>query len=169
MHKQVMQFLSSIKEQHPALFQGTAVLECGSLNINGTPRVFFEEPKEYVGIDWRPGPGVDVVALAHEYNDHPDGYFDVVISTEMLEHDPRWRDSICRMIQLIRPSGSLIITCAGPGRNQHEVYTSPEQGYYCNISALDLHSCVAAHFDYVRIESRQSWSQDTYLCAYRKL
>jgi SAM-dependent methyltransferase len=169
MHKQVMQFLSSVKEQYPALFRGTRVLECGSLNINGTPRVFFEEPAEYVGLDWRPGPGVDVVSLAHEYYGHPDDHFDVVISTEMLEHDPHWMHSIHRMTQLVKPGGALIITCAGPGRAEHETYTSPESGYYRVISAMELYGFAVLHFDHVRVESRQSWSEDTYLCAYRKL
>ena len=39
-------------------------------------------PTEYIGLDWRPGPGVDVVGLVHEYQ--PGRLFDTVISTEML-------------------------------------------------------------------------------------
>ena len=57
--------------------------------------------REYVGLDWRPGPGVDVVSLVHEYK--PGRHFDTVISTEMLEHDPHWRESVQRMIELVKP------------------------------------------------------------------
>ena len=168
MHKQVMQFLSSVKEQYPALFRATSVLECGSLNINGTPRIFFAEPTEYIGLDWRPGPGVDVVSLAHEYRGHPDGHFDVAISTEMLEHDPHWNHSVWRMMQLIKPGGALIVTCAGERRPEHELYTSPEHGYYCGISASELYDLIDGQFDHIRVESREYVSNDTYMCAYGK-
>ena len=43
-----------------------SVLECGSYNVNGSVRDLFAV-REYIGLDWRPGPGVDVVNLVHEY------------------------------------------------------------------------------------------------------
>ena len=46
----------------------------------------------------------------------------------MLEHDPHWRESVQRMIELVKPGGTLIITCAAPGRGEHELACSPERG-----------------------------------------
>ena len=65
-----------------------------------------------------------MVSLVHEYQ--PGRHFDTVISTEMLEHDPHWRESVQRMIELVkaervRLGRPLIITCAAPGRGEHEL------------------------------------------------
>ena len=120
MHQEVMDWLRTIKESAPDIFEHSRVLECGSLNVNGTPRPLFEEC-EYVGVDWRDGPGVDVVSLTHHYMDN-DG-FDVVISTEMLEHDPYWLVSISNMVSLLRPGGDLILTFGGINRPKHELKT----------------------------------------------
>lgn len=86
-------------------------------------------PTAWVGVDWRAGPGVDVVGLAHEFrpltaNGRPQE-FDLAVSTEMLEHDPFWRESLRRMIEVVRPGGSVLLTCAGPGRHVHEVECAP--------------------------------------------
>ena len=113
MHLEVKEWLGELQKQHPEAFACDSVLECGSYNVNGSVRGLFTA-REYVGLDWRPGPGVDVVSLAHEYR--PGRHFDTVISTEMLEHDPHWRESVQRMVELVKPGGWLIITCAAPGR-----------------------------------------------------
>lgn len=119
-------------------FNVTKVLEAGSLDINGSLRHLFPIASEYVGVDWREGKGVDVVSLMHEYKGRPDGYFDFVISTEMLEHDPYWEKSLNRMMDLLAPGGTMIVTCAGPGRNQHRLETSPTGNHYQNMTMGDL-------------------------------
>ena len=71
----------------------TMELEIGSYDVNGSvrPLVAVLKPREYIGVDLRPGPGVDVVcdacsgALADRY-----GRFDIVIATETLEHVQSW-------------------------------------------------------------------------------
>ena len=163
MHPEVMDFLESVKAKRPELFRATSVLECGSRIVNGSPRELFEEPAEYIGLDWQPGDGVDVVSLAHEYDGRPDGHFDVVISTEMLEHDPHWRHSIKRMVELLKPGGTLIVTCAGPGRAAHDMDSAPDSGHYRSITAEELrgHLRECGEFGHLRVESRQEWPCDT--------
>ncbi len=76
------------------------ILECGSLNVNGSIKDILEvdtNKNEYVGLDWRAGNYVDVVSLAHEYN--PGHQFDSVLSASMLEHDPYWDKSITNMVK----------------------------------------------------------------------
>lgn len=41
------------------------------------------------------------------------------------------------MVELVRPGGSLIVTCAGPGRPPHCMETAPN-GHYANVSITDL-------------------------------
>jgi len=45
---------------------------------------------DYIGLDVAPGNGVDIVCEGQNY-DAPDESFDVVISCEVMEHNPFWR------------------------------------------------------------------------------
>ncbi len=107
MHREANQFVISVKKQYPEFFSGKKVLEVGSLDINGSVRQFFDGC-DYTGIDIGEGKGVDHVSKAHEYV-CPETH-DVIISTEMLEHDKFWTDSLKRMYDNLKVGGLLILT-----------------------------------------------------------
>jgi len=137
MHFEAIDFLARMRLAHEPLFTRTKVIEAGSLDINGSARHFFIDPVEYVGVDWQKGKGVDVVSKFHEYRGR--GNFDVAISTEMLEHDPHWVESVRRMAELVRIGGSVLITCAGPGRAPHHLETAPDvKDYYKNLTPAEI-------------------------------
>ncbi len=116
MHPEVMSFVRCVAQQFPDHCTGR-VLECGALNINGSPREIFPDCVEYVGVDVAEGAGVDIVGWVHELPVLQP--FDVVVSTEMLEHDPFVERSLRRMYDQLRQGGLLILTCAAPGRAEH--------------------------------------------------
>jgi SAM-dependent methyltransferase len=91
-------------------------LEVGSLNENGTVRGFFTG--FYVGVDMREGRGVDRIAMAHQLP-YPDAYFDVVVSTEMLEHDAQFWLSLPEMGRVLKEDGLMILTARGNGFPPH--------------------------------------------------
>ncbi len=98
------------------------ILEVGSLNVNGTVRPMVEarKPASYLGIDIVDGIGVDRVVDAKELiSTFGLNSFDIVISTEMLEHVDDWRAAIANMTGVLRPGGALVITTRGPGFNYH--------------------------------------------------
>jgi hypothetical protein len=101
------------------------VLEVGSYDVNGSPRTVIEplEPAIYVGIDIRRGPSVDVKGSAAGLLDagrlKPFG-FDLVVSTEMLEHAKSWRKELLAMKTLVRYGGALLITTRSPGFPRHD-------------------------------------------------
>ena len=101
---------------------GKRVLEVGSSNVNGGVRRLLEswQPSEYVGVDIAPGPGVDTVCPAEQLLARfgPD-CFDVVISTEMLEHGRDWRAVISNMKAVLRPGGLLVLTTRSLGFEYH--------------------------------------------------
>ena len=37
--------------------------------------------------------------------------FDAVVSTQVLEHLPQWRDAVAQMAEVLRPGGTLYMTC----------------------------------------------------------
>ena len=116
-HKAQVDYCLSVKNKFPNFFKNTKVVDFGSLNINGCNKEFFEDC-EYIGLDLGEGPNVDIVCVAHEY-DAPDGSFDVVVSTEMFEHDKFLNLTFKNMVRVLRPGGLLFFTCAGPGREEH--------------------------------------------------
>lgn len=132
MHKEIAMFIDKVKREYPKFFDNVKVCEMGSMNINGSVRPFFKNC-EYVGIDWRAGPEVDVVCLAHEFESNEK--FDVVISTEMLEHDKYAEMSVLNMVDLLRPGGLLIITCAGQERKEHNQDCGIDN-YYKNMNSV---------------------------------
>ena len=85
--------------QHPEAFVCDSVLECGSYNVNGSVRDLFAA-REYVG--WTGGRGRAWTWSAWCTSISLGRHFDTVISTEMLEHDPHWRESVQRMIELVK-------------------------------------------------------------------
>lgn len=172
MHTQVRTFIESCKSNYPTYFRNQRVLEMGSYNVNGSPRTHFTDC-DYTGVDIHEGPGVDVVALAHEYTD--DLPYDVIVSTEMLEHDPHWRLSIHNMCQLLRPGGALILTCATTPRNPHgtEAYPDgtglygPDPHYYRNLTAQEVASKVQSEGFHTWVQTNNMHG-DIYLWAIKQ-
>lgn len=113
------------------------VLEIASYATDGGPvRHTFTGP--YIGVDLRPGPNVDQVADA---NDLPfeDCTFEVVVCTEMLEHDRApWR-SISEMFRVLRPSGTLLLTARGfDHRGAYPVHLEPVDYWRFSTSAIEV-------------------------------
>lgn len=120
MHPSVMQFLASALA--PEDVAGKTVLEVGSMDLNGSPRsvVLPMRPLQYLGVDSGAGPGVDMVAPAEELTDRVGAFsWDLVISTEMLEHAEHWRTVVQELKQAVAPHGVLLVTCRGPGFPYH--------------------------------------------------
>lgn len=120
MHPSVMQFLR--ERIAPEEIRNQEILEVGAQNVNGSPRDVFWGigPKTYVGVDFARGNGVDVVLDVKDLVSHfGEEFFDVVVSTEMLEHAQDWRTSVDQMKKVLRPSGLLIVTARGPGFPYH--------------------------------------------------
>ena len=73
---------------------GREILEVGSYDTTGTvrPRVMAHHPSRYVGVDIAPGPSVDELCNVYDLEAHfGPRSFDIVISTEMVEHVRDWR------------------------------------------------------------------------------
>jgi len=98
------------------------VLEAGSANVNGGVRAALQrwEPAEYVGIDIAPGKNVDLVC---SIEDIPEQFgansFDVVISTEVLEHIRDWKTAVRNLKYVLKPGGQLLLTTRSYGMRYH--------------------------------------------------
>jgi len=101
---------------------GRTILEVGSQDVNGSPRPALEarRPKSYLGVDITPGPGVDECLNADRLLERFGAdAFDIVISTEMLEHVEDWRLVISNLKGVTKPSGLLLLTTRSKGYPYH--------------------------------------------------
>ena len=102
--------------------QGKRVLEVGSLDVSGSlrPIVEFYNPREYIGVDIVSGRGVDLICDARDLIAAfgPDS-FDLVLSTEMLEHVHHWKDAIHNLKAVTRPGGTILVTTRSEGFPYH--------------------------------------------------
>lgn len=100
------------------------VLEVGSLNVNGSLRRHVEalRPASYVGVDFRAGPGVDLIrdATDADFPAKVGGPFDLVVCTEVLEHVLDWRAAVRNIKACVRPGGRLLVTTRSLGFHLHE-------------------------------------------------
>jgi SAM-dependent methyltransferase len=151
-HQQVMDWLNRIV---PLLPNKDLVCELGSRDVNGSARVLFPGSR-YLGVDILPGPGVDVVADAADFRLAP--LFDVVLSTEALEHTPRGKE-ICRTAwHLLRPGGAFLVTAATNRRGPHSAQDGGplrEGEHYANVAEAELRDWLA-DFPVVLIQVRGS-------------
>jgi len=158
MHREILSFLEHVRREARLGDRPThRVVEIGAYDINGSAReVFGPVARQYVGVDHRPGPGVNVVALAHDYD--PPQPFDVALCCQVLEHDPYWPATLIQLCWLVREGGVVVVTCAGPGYVRHELDTSP--GYrpdavdhhYRNVSAVEVADLLRAGARYIDLD-----------------
>lgn len=152
-HQTQINYCLSIKKKFPNFFINKKVIDFGSLDINGNNKIFFENC-DYTGLDIGPGKNVDIICKAHEF-DAPDNTYDVVVSTEMLEHDQFLDKSLPNMVRVLKPGGLFFFTCAGLGRHEHGTrrteptaspFTSNIDGwgdYYKNVEESMVRSIIA--------------------------
>lgn len=104
----------------PDLVRGKTVIEVGARDVNGSVRPYLESlhPASYLGVDIEPGPCVDEVCrvedIAQRY-----GAFDIVVSTELVEHVKDWRAAFDNMKHVLGPGGLLLVTTRSVGFKVH--------------------------------------------------
>ena len=145
-HDKQREYCQKIKEKYPNYFKNIKVLDIGSLDINGSNRYMFDDC-DYLGIDVGNGPNVDFVCIGHKF-EGPNEYYDTIITTEALEHDMYYEDTIKNAIRMLKPGGLLLFTCATTGRHEHGTRrTTPQDApllygewgdYYKNLTEDDV-------------------------------
>lgn len=148
---------------NPDDFRDKKILEVGSRYVNGGVRHLIEKicsPKEYIGVDMQEGKGVDFVVPAEESLDYfGEESFDVVITTEMLEHVQDWRLVIGNLKKIVRPEGLIFITTRSYGFPYHEF--PYDQWRYSETDIKQIFS----DFRIVEVKQQRSTSPGVFLKA----
>jgi SAM-dependent methyltransferase len=153
MHPEPRDFTISVKSKFPTFFKDRRVLDVGSGDINGNNRFLFENC-EYHGNDVFAAANVTVVSKTSDLQFPPDT-FDTIISTECFEHDPEYKQSLQKIVNMLKPGGLFLFTCASTGRAEHGTRRSHPgcsygtigeiegwQDYYKNLTFEDIVQCI---------------------------
>lgn len=134
MHLSNQIFWQYVADNYSAYIQDKSVYEFGSHNVNdnGDLRKVTVGCEYHIGIDWREGPSVDVVSLAHEFS--PGVKADVILSASMLEHDPYFEESLTNMVSLLK-SGGLIVISWGAALNFPHCHDHSPDGRFWPLPA----------------------------------
>ncbi len=124
------------------------VLDIGGRDVNSGGRVHGllvnRGARRIDVLDVRPGPGVTIVADIETWV--PVGRWDLVITTETMEHVKDWA-RIIRSAAAVAPR--LVGTCAGPGRPPHgcngETPVPPGE-HYGNVHPVHVIQELAARY-----------------------
>jgi len=141
MHPEAMAYVADVILEHQ--LEGD-VLDLGGRYINGTTRTLFPDGHRYIVVDIEPDPSVDIVADAGDLD--LGETFDIVLSTELLEHTPRGAEIVSAAYRHLRPGGMFVATMAGPGRPPHGAAGSPwplDGEWYQNVWPFALEEWLA--------------------------
>jgi SAM-dependent methyltransferase len=160
-HKEEIEYVNKVKNMFPNYFKDQKVLGIGTFNVCGTENEFFTNC-DYAGLDLGPGPGVDIICPAQDY-DAPDNTYDVIISCECFEHNPYYKETIQNAVRMLKSGGLFLFTCATTGRPVHGIQSLEEESkkkfpnwktmpnviredwdneYYKNLTELDIRDCI---------------------------
>ena len=121
MHLSAMADARRFVDRYLQSAQSIRVADIGSYDVNGTLRPLFARSGwSYCGMDASHGPNVDrVLSSAYSWPEIPDGQFDVVVSTQTLEHIQRpwkWLPEVARICK----SNGLVYVCTPNTWAYHE-------------------------------------------------
>ena len=116
-------------------------------------------------LDIEAGPGVTIVADARTWRPEPGSeLYDLVISTECLEHVEGWTSVIATAAAALKVGGWFVGTCASIGRGPHGATgaPSPAKGeWYRNVWPQELVGMARSCFGFVNVQYEQDPSQPT--------
>lgn len=119
----VLRWFANLARNSPDEFNGKTIIEVGSKGFNGSVRpivTLFGKPSSYIGVDVSSGKYVDMVVPAEKLvKKFGENSFDVVISTEMLEHVFDWKIVMDNLKKILKTNGMIFITTRSFGFPYH--------------------------------------------------
>lgn len=91
------------------------ILEVGAYDVNGSLRNHAGNEANYIGLDFNPGPGVNIVVSPGEPLPVEDDHFDLVIASSALEHDSAFWNTFLEMCRKAKSGGYIYINVPSIG------------------------------------------------------
>ncbi|MBK7003986.1 MAG: class I SAM-dependent methyltransferase [Burkholderiales bacterium] len=91
------------------------VIEIGSQDVNGSLRSLCPKNFEYIGVDFVPGKGVDVILTDPYALPFSDEYADIVISSSCFEHSQMFWLVFLEVMRVLKPHGLFYLNVPSNG------------------------------------------------------
>lgn len=151
--------LNAIRQHTQTTLEVRRVLDMGGQDVNGTVHDLLQTWFPGVTIDVldiEAGRGVTIVGDAREWQTWWSGdLYDMVISTEMLEHLEHWHRAVESAYRVLKPGGWFIGTCASLGRAPHGATGAPEPApgeWYANVALEDFYEAAGVYFPRMNVQ-----------------
>jgi len=142
MHKEAFEAIKDFTQEYQTRSFNRA-LDVGGQDVNSTsqgihPHTLFDV-EHWDILDIYPGKSVTIVADGTTWR-RPEGWepYDLVLSTETLEHVANWQGILETCIEALAPGGVLVATWAAPPRPPHSAEGHPDPfvlgEHYANVS-----------------------------------
>ena len=118
MHASALEQASEFFGRFP--MESAVVVEIGSQIVNGSLRDVCPKTYKYVGLDYAPAKGVDIV-LEDEYSfPLSEGYADIVITSSCFEHAEMFWLTFLEGMRILKSNGLFYINA--PSRGEYHAY-----------------------------------------------
>lgn len=91
------------------------VIEIGSQDVNGSLRQTCPSEFEYIGVDFVPGKGVDIVLTDPYSLPFPEEHADIVVSSSCFEHSEMFWLVFLEVLRVLRPRGLFYLNTPSNG------------------------------------------------------
>jgi len=122
MHPTAMSNAKSFFEAYSNAFDSSKevkVIEIGSQDVNGSLREICPEDFEYIGLDFQPAKGVDIVLDDPYKIPFQDESVDIVLSSSCFEHSEMFWLVFLEVMRVLRPNGLFYLNAPSAG-NFHQ-------------------------------------------------
>lgn len=138
MHQEAFEGIKNLIKKYNVTNQYDRALDIGGQNVNGTVHTLLKVNRWDV-LDIYPGPGVTIVADGTTWRKPPeDPGYELVISTETLEHVKNWQGILHTVSDSLIPGGVFLGSWASTGRVPHtstgDEWTPESDEHYGNVS-----------------------------------
>lgn len=98
-----------------ARLSNPVIVEIGSQDVNGSLREFSPENAKYIGLDFVPGKGVDLVLSDPYHLPFENDFADVVVSSSCFEHSEMFWLVFIEALRILKPNGLFYLNVPSNG------------------------------------------------------
>ena len=119
-----------------------SVVEIGSYNVNGSLKdVITPNVKKYTGVDFSPGPGVDVILTDPYHFPFADNTFDVLVTSSCFEHSELFWLTFLESLRILKPNGIMYCNTPSAWMCYHQFPVDCWRFYPDSARALETWAC----------------------------
>jgi SAM-dependent methyltransferase len=120
MHSSAMGAAREFFERHGNDFESGTIVEIGSQDVNGSIREVASPRYNYVGLDFQPGKGVDIVLQDAYHFPLESESVEIIVTSSCFEHAEFFWLTFLEGIRVLKPGGLFYINA--PSKGEYHAY-----------------------------------------------